>query len=147
MGKAEAVELGLIVVAALLTWSAASMLPDSVALGRLLLTGSALLLLQSLIRDLSILARRPRTDTPAKAEAAQCMCIESTVGAAGIVVGAGIVGAGVGFPVAMGGASWVALVAGVLVVGFLIKDFVFEWSPWRIRRDKDHMNIVFTLRK
>lgn len=41
---------------------------------------------------------------------------------------------------------WSVLVMLIMGLGFVIKDYVLEWSPWRIRRDKDHMNIVFTWR-
>ena len=147
MGKPESVELCLILIVSLTVWMVESSLPDTMPLGRLLLAGSAALLLQSLLRDLSILARNTGTHDDAKASPARCMCIESAVGAVGIVVGAGIVSAGVGLSVSMSGGAWTLLIAGVLVAGLLIKDFVFEWSPWRVRRDKDHMNIIFTLRK
>lgn len=147
MGKPEVLELGLIVLVATGTWFAQSMLPDVLPLGRVLLMASGLLLLQSLIRDLSILARKSNEGKARQPEAAQCMCIESAVGAAGVVIGAGLVGAGVGASVAMPALAWVVLVLLVLLAGLLIKDFVFEWAPWRIRRDKDHMNIIFTLKK
>ena len=147
MGKPEVLELGLIVLAATGTWFAQSMFPDVLPLGRVLLMASGLLLLQSLIRDLSILARKSNEGKAPQPEAARCMCIESAVGAAGVVIGAVLVGAGVGASVAMPGLAWVVLVLLVLLAGLLIKDFVFEWAPWRIRRDKDHMNIIFTLKK
>jgi len=75
------------------------------------------------------------------------MCIESTVGATGVVMGAILSGAGIGQPVSMTEWTWSVLVVLVLSGGFLMKDYVLEWSPWRIRRDKDHMNIVFTWKK
>jgi len=147
MGKPEALELGLILLAAMATWFGQAILPEQVPLGRLLLVGSALLLLQGLIRDLSILARKAFSGSGNQSASAQCMCIESAVGAVGIIVGAGLVAAGVGTLVTMTALSWLGLVASVLIVGLVIKDYVFEWAPWRIRRDKDHMNLIFTLKK
>ena len=37
---------------------------------------------------------------------------------------------------------WSLLAASVMILGFVMKDFVLEWSPFRLRRDKDHLNIV-----
>ena len=34
-------------------------------------------------------------------------------------------------------------VGAVLVTGFLLKDFVFEWSPWKIYRAKNHATLHF----
>jgi len=35
----------------------------------------------------------------------------------------------------------------VLLSGFLIKDYVIEWNPWKLSKEKDHMNIIFSLKK
>ena len=35
----------------------------------------------------------------------------------------------------------------VLLSGFLIKDYVIEWNPWELSKEKDHMNIIFSLKK
>ena len=39
------------------------------------------------------------------------------------------------------------ILAGILAVGFAIKDFVIELRPLRIRRDRDHLNIVVHWRR
>ena len=126
-------------------WLISPALPEQIAIGRLLLVVSALLLFQSLIRDLTLLARAKREakEQPQK-QAVRCMCVESALGATGIVVAVALLGAGIGAPFPMSPVGWTVLVTLCVAVGFLIKDFVFEWSPWRFRRDKDHMNIVFT---
>jgi len=75
------------------------------------------------------------------------MCVESTVGVTGVVAGIILVGAASDKTLVMGQALWAALAVVVLAVGFAIKDFVFEWRPFRIRRDKDHVNLVFSWKK
>ena len=141
------IELTVIPVMGMSFWFMTPVLPDMIPAGRLLLVASALLLFQSLVRDLWLLARKRRGEQTSLGRAARCMCIESTVGATGIVMGAILSGAGIGQPVSMTEWTWSVLVVLVLSGGFLMKDYVLEWSPWRIRRDKDHMNIVFTWKK
>ena len=75
------------------------------------------------------------------------MCVESTLGATGIVAGIIILGSGIDRLVTMNEWSWGLLVMLVMATGLLIKDFVVEWGPLRFRRDKNHMNIVFTWNK
>lgn len=71
------------------------------------------------------------------------MCVESMVGATGVLVGAMFLGVGIDWALAMSGWGWSMLVMAVLGVGFGIKDYVLEWRPWRVRKDRDHVNIVF----
>jgi hypothetical protein len=140
----EKIELALIPVLGIGVWLMASALPDQVGVGRLFLAASALLLFQSLVRDLWLLARKKRMSQSSPRRAVRCMCIESTVGATGIVVGAILLSSGITRLIVMDDWVWSVLVMLIMGVGFVTKDYVLEWSPWRIRRDKDHMNIVFT---
>lgn len=142
----ERVELALIPVMGMAVWFLTPVLPDRLPAGRLLLWVSALILLQSLVRDLWLLSRK-RRGKQAPRKAARCMCVESAVGATGVVVGAIVLSAGVGQSVSMSHWSWSVLVLVALSGAFLIKDYVVEWDPWQIRRDKDHMSIVFTWKK
>jgi hypothetical protein len=144
MTKTEKIELALIPVLGIGIWLMAPLLPDRIGVGKLLLWSSALLLLQSLIRDLWLLARHKSYLEPESLKKARCMCVESTLGATGIVAGIIILGSGVDRLVTMNGWRWLLLVMLVMATGFLIKDFVVEWGPLRFRRDKNHMNIVFT---
>ncbi len=143
----EKIELTLIPVLGMGFWLAAPVLPDQIGVGRLFLAASALLLFQSLVRDFWLLAREKRTSQPSPRRAVRCMCIESTVGATGIVVGAILLGSGITRSVAMDNWVWSVLAMLIMGIGFLMKDYVLEWNPWRIRRDKDHMNIVFTWKR
>jgi hypothetical protein len=72
------------------------------------------------------------------------MCVESTVGATGVLLGVGFIGLGVSSTIAMTQMRWALGVLLVTVVGFLIKDSIFQWSPWKVSRQKDHLNIIFT---
>ena len=143
MEYSEKCELGFILVVAMGCWIVAPALPGQVGIGTLLLMLSALLLLQSLVRDLGLLARSARGSAASPRRVARGMCVESTVGATGIVIGAILLGSGMSQPVMMERWSWTLSVVVVTGIGLLIKDYVVEWGPWRIRRDKDHMNIVF----
>ena len=144
MTKAEKIELALIPLLGAGFWCMAPLFPDQASFGRLLLWISALLLLQSLVRDIWLLARQKRNLEPALPKKARCMCVESTAGTTGIVAGIIILGSSVDRLLAMNGWSWGLLVMLVMATGLLIKDFVIEWGPLRFHRDKDHMNIVFT---
>lgn len=144
MTAAEKIELALIPVAGASVWAMAERLPDQVGIGSLLLAASVLLLLQGLIRDLWLLSRRSRNSQASTCQEALCMCVESTVGATGVVAGLVILGSAFDSKLLLSPWLWSVLAVGVLATGFAIKDFVFEWRPFRIRRDKDHVNIVFS---
>jgi len=144
MTTAEKIELVLIPILGLSIWLMATELPASVSVGTLLLGASVILLLQSLIRDLWLLAKQKRATLLIPPREGRCMCVESTVGSTGVAVGLVVLGSGIDWSVSMEGWNWCFLVVLVMAIGFAIKDYVFEWSPFRIRRDKDHVNIVFT---
>jgi len=72
------------------------------------------------------------------------MCVESTVGVTGVVASLVILGSSVDSKLVVSHLFWSILAVVVLAIGFVIKDFVFEWRPLRIRRDKNHVNIVFS---
>jgi hypothetical protein len=139
----EKIELALIPLLGIVFWLIAPLLPGQLNTGYLLLSVSALLLFQSLVRDLFLLAEMKREPQPIQYRAARCMCLESTVGMTGILVGTGVLGFGINMPVVLN--KWVCsiLVMLTLATGFLIKDFVIETSPWRILRDRKHVNILF----
>ena len=144
MTPAEKIEPGLIPLLAGLAWLAAPLLPRQISLGTALVWAAALVLLQGLVRDLWLLAgarRAARADVPRRA---RCMCVESTVGVTGIVAGCVLLGAGIDRTFVVSRWGWVLAVTAVLGVGFALKDYVFEWRPFRLRRDKDHLNIVFS---
>ena len=147
MTSAEKIELAMIPVLSGLIASLADHLPQVVDLGNLVLTASGLLLFQGLIRDLWLLAKAKREPKPDAIQKTRCICLESTVGMSGIVIGLVLLGAGLDWPIIMANWSWCLLVALTTIIGFAMKDYVVEWMPFRLRKDADHMNIVFTWKR
>jgi hypothetical protein len=115
----------------------------SLRIGSLLTAASLLLLLQGFCRDIWLwLAVRQATAKPAP-RYAECMCVESAIGMTGVVVAIGLSGFSAAPEIVVRQPWFTAAVGAVLVAGFLLKDFVFEWNPWRIYREKDHATLHF----
>ena len=138
----EKIELVMIPVSGGSVFLLAGELPVNVGVGQLLLWASALLLFQGLMRDLFLLARQKRTNRPGPRREARCMCVESTAGVIGIVVGLVMIGAATDRKVVLDRWTWSLLAMGSMAVGFAIKDYVVEWRPWRVRREPDHLNVI-----
>ena len=147
MTRAEKTELALIPVLTGLIALLADHLPSVMGLGNLFLTTSALLLFQGLIRDLWLLAKAKREPKPDTIQKIRCICVESTVGMSGIAVGIVLLGAGLDLPIIVASWNGCLLVALTLIMGFLMKDYVVEWMPFRLRKEASHTNIVFTWRR
>jgi hypothetical protein len=88
---------------------------------------------------------RRATATPS-ARTARCLCVESAIGLTGIVAGIGLTGLGLAQPLRVSAVALVLAVGGVMAAGFFLKDLVFEWSPWRIYREKNHAQVIFRWR-
>ena len=58
-----------------------------------------------------------------------------------------MLGSGIDRSVPMEGWTLSFLTVLVMAAGFAIKNFVLEWNPFRIHREKDHVKIVFTWKK
>ena len=144
---AEKFELALIPVVGMISWLMAARLPAQISTGALLLGASVLLLLQGLIRDLWIISRRNRQSQVGAHQEALCMCVESTVGVTGVLAGLIILGSSIDSTLSANPPLISFLTIGVLTIGFAIKDFILELRPFRIRRDKDHLNIVFSWKR
>ena len=128
----------------------AGRLGQQTTLDRLFLWGSSLLLLQGLIRDVYILYFSSNQVSQSHAGdkvKSNCMCIESTLGVLGIVIGSMLVFVNVQMTILMSNFTWWLLLSAVMVVGFLIKDYVLQWNPWGIREEKNHINLIFTFKK
>jgi hypothetical protein len=115
--------------------------------GELVAGGALLILLQGFCRDLWLLHAACRRKTTAPPRAVRCMCVESALGLTGIVAGVGLVGFGLTRPVFVSTAGLAAGIGTVMVAGFLLRDFVFEWSPWKIYREKNHAQVIFRWNK
>jgi hypothetical protein len=147
MTAAEKLELALIPGAGIIGWFMAARLPAQISIGALLLGASVLLLLQGLVRDLWLISQRNRQSQVGAPQEALCMCVESTVGVTGVIAGLIILGSSIDSKLSADPLLISFLTTGVLIIGFAIKDFIFELRPFRIRRDKDHLNIIFSWKR
>ncbi|MEN9309885.1 MAG: hypothetical protein RLY77_10 [Pseudomonadota bacterium] len=147
MTAAEKTELALIPLVGVIVWRCAEHLPARIGIGFLLLAVSVLLLFQGLIRDVWLLFKQRQQSRNGVRQTALCMCVESTVGVTGVVAGLILAGAAADAKIFVSQLLWSILAVAVLAGGFAIKDFVFAWHPFRLRRDKDHVNLVFSWRK
>ena len=114
--------------------------PASALLGHIVLWLCGLLLFQGLIRDLWLL-RTSKAQSNAK-KTAKMMCIESSIGLLGILVGLLLSLYFSSLTIALVNWVWIALIAMILVFGFFLKDYVFAFNPLRIAREPDHLNVV-----
>jgi hypothetical protein len=141
MTTREKVELLLICIVAAAAWFFAAKLPHNLRAGEIILAASGILLFQGLLRDLWIkyVARPPAPVQPRKI---MCMCMESTVGASGVIAGAAILLCGIRHSVDLPQLFWPLLILIVGIVGFAIKDLVIDWKTWRVRKEKDHQSVI-----
>ncbi len=135
MTRGEWIEVLVIGVIAPMSWVVWPSFPTPTPLWQIVLGVSALLLLQSLVRDVALLLRRRHSAENGPRKEATCFCLESTVGVTGVVAGAALAGLGSSTPVAIGRWDFVLIVAGTLVLGFIIKDLVIWWKPLGVRRE------------
>jgi hypothetical protein len=135
----EAAAIGVTAVGGRLVWP---FLPDAMPLWQIVLGLSGLLLAQSLVRDVAILLRQRRSESNQPRREAQCFCLESTVGATGVVAGAVLTGLGSSTRIAFSGWVFSLCTLGILALGFFIKDLVIFWNPLGVRREKDHLNLI-----
>lgn len=142
MTRAEWIEVLAIGVIAPMSWVAWPYFPSPIPLWQIVLGVSALLLLQSLVRDVAIVLRTRHSALNEPRKEAQCFCLESTVGATGVVTGAVLVGLGSSTNVATSRWDFFLGVAGTMALGFVIKDLVISWKPLGMRREKDHLNLI-----
>lgn len=140
--RAEKVEIGLVLLAVALVRAVAMRLPASLSLGSFLAIAALALFAQGLVRDLWLLAKQRRAGAGAHREEARCMCLESTVGLSGVLAGVVLTAVAVPVVVPLWGWSWAVTAALVWGAGFAIKDVVIQWSPWKLRRVKDHGSIL-----
>lgn len=132
----------MIAVLALASTLAWPYLPAEITVSRWILGCAVLLLAQSLLRDISILLRGRGVKQGIAARSANCMCLESTIGAVGVVVGLGAAGLANFGTASFGRVGFSLSVVGTLAFGLTIKDWVISWYPWGFRREKDHLNLI-----
>ena len=116
-------------------------------LGELIASAALLLLGQGSMHDLWLLYRARQRPAAGPAKEAACLCVESALGFTGILAGIGLAALGLTHSINLSPGKLSATAGTVLLLGFLLKDFVFEWSPWRIYREKDHAQVIFRWRR
>ncbi len=147
MRRIEVVELTLIAAATVAAAWLAPRLPARLPIGMLALVAAAVQLTQGLLRDAWLLWRSRQAARTPSATGQRCLCVESGLGVIAIVLGVALLLSGAGGTVTLQRMGWAVVVVTSLATGFALKDWVFEWNPWRLRREKDHANIIFSWRK
>jgi hypothetical protein len=142
--RAEKIEAGLIGLAVAVVALESTHFPESLETGVLVAGAALALLLQGFVRDVCLLVRGRSGRVPG--ESAACICVESTVGLSGVLVGLAFTLAGVGSSIALKRWVWPVLALLVWSLGFMMKDFVIQWRPWAIRKIEDHGSIIVKLR-
>lgn len=140
MTTLEWVEFGFISVAAVAVYYFSYLLPNQLQLGLAVVWLAALVFLQSLVRDLSLLWLKRGGD--AEQQEKQCMCLESIIGVSVLLFGFLLFFIGSSNLVSLNNTTYTAAIFITLICGFLIKDFVIGWRPLAIWREKNHMNII-----
>jgi hypothetical protein len=142
MTRAQWIELAMIFIVAIIGWLVWPHFSIAMPLWQIVLGASALLLAQSLVRDVAILLRSQRSAANESRKEAQCFCLESTVGLTGIIAGLTLIGLGSSHQIAISHWEFSIAIAGTMIMGFIIKDFVISWNPFGLRREKDHLNLA-----
>lgn len=142
--------IGLVIAVGLVAWLAPQ-LPASLELGELIAGAALTLLVQGGIRDVISLIRQRRHVSPANAappHEAHCMCLESTVGLSGILIGVLLTALLANGPrIALAPWFWPVAVALIGLIGLGIRDLVIQWKPRvRLLRVKDHGSIIVRFR-
>lgn len=117
------------------------MLPENMELGYVLVSLGLLFLVQSLLRDLWILSIKKTT--PDQAKQGRFMCLESIIGFVPLIAAVLIISAGWRKAIDLPHLFWPLGAAVVMMICFLIKDWVIDLKALRIRKEKDHINIIF----
>ena len=147
LSPVEKIELAAIPFATMLAAWLAPRPGLKLELGELIAGSALLILVQGFFRDLWLLREARHKQSAVPAREARCLCVESALGLTGVVAGIGLAGLGLTTAISLSGAGLAAGVGTVLTTGFLLKDFVFEWSPWKLYREKDHVQVIFRWRK
>ncbi len=137
------VELALIAVAIGGSALVAPSLPTHVSLGGIALIVACTLFAQGLVRDLWLVTHpQPATSLMPASSGRPIICVESGLGIVIIIAGTALLALGVSTSFEFMRCTWTFLFAGVLVGGFVIKDWVLEARPLRLRREPDHGTVI-----
>jgi hypothetical protein len=124
--RIEAALIGVFVLASTLAWR---YLPAEIGVSRWILGCAVLPLAQSLLRDITILLRGRDAKQETATRSANCMCLESAIGAVCVIVGLGTAGLANFGTTSLGRVGFSLSVVGTLVLGLAVKDWVISWNP------------------
>lgn len=139
--KPAIIELSLIVFVTLIVWFFSGLAPERLSVGGIIIFSAGVMFIQSLIRDLWI-KLGVKNDIPEE-NIGRCMCLESTLGTVVLALGIFFSIFGASIMVSIKPLFWPILVLALLIFDFLIKDFIVEWTKFRIRRVPNHATIRF----
>lgn len=128
--RAELLAIGVLIPA---LFAATQGFEWTLSFGALVAYSAGLLLGHGLVRDLARLAVEGRKKPT---ESLLCLCAESTIGLAALGAGTLLLAVGIKDTVTLSTYSLTGLVAGILALGFLAKDYVLI-----VRKVKDHGTI------
>lgn len=132
--RLQRVEVGLIVAGLVVTWVLARDLSWAPRFGALAGYAAAVILGQSLLRDVARLALGGRVPVTRRM---RCLCAESTLGVGLLLAGLTLLLLGLEEPVQIDRARLTGGLAALLALGFVAKDYVLV-----IRREEDHGSIA-----
>ena len=145
MPLADKLELGIITFVSIGLYLFDVGAPSEVYLGLGAVWLAAIIFIQSLIRDLSIMARKSvshRKNAKQNAPESRCLCMESVAGISVLLTGFLLMFAGNATVISVDGILKSVIVFVVLVLGFSMRSLVVFLKPLRIRSEKQHMNII-----
>ena len=144
--SAARVELILVAGIGAALFSGALPSPVKILSANLVLGLSAVFLVQTLIRDLYLLYQQRKRGKSHDNVAGAAFCLETTVGIAGVITGAGWLLSGYSAVLEISEGVWAVLVVLTMLLCFLLRDYVIRWRPWAILRDPGHINIIVRFR-
>jgi hypothetical protein len=144
MTTPEKVELTFIPLAVAAVGLSARFLPAQLNTGLVIVIGCLGWLVQGGIRDVWFLYRLKTRPSAAPRRKIACMCLESSAGFTGLLLGIALAVFGLGGHVGLSPLRWMLLATGVLALGFAAKDYIVTWHPLGLRREPEHHSFVFT---
>ena len=142
----EKIELTLIPFLAVAIGELGRLLPRELTTPELLVIVCVIWLVQGGVRDLWILRQMKSQPISAPPRKMTCMCLESSVGLTGLLVGVTLTFFEGARTICLSPRNWTLMGGAVLTAGFFLRDFVITWHPFGIRRDAGHHSIVFVWR-
>ena len=118
----------------------------SPSLGQLIIALSLLFLMQTLLRDIWLYYRSKHESATQGQTEIKGFCVETTVGVGVLLLGFSALFFGRSESLNISLFMWWVLAIGIMILCYLLKDYVFSWSPWRIYKDPDHSNLLFRIK-